>query len=178
MKSNIDCKQKAFVQKILSLNFVITILCFLILSGCGNTTSIIASVAPNNGKPAEPNFSQFGDIPIPRNTEMDLKQTLVLGERNTWIGRLVTKNTMTAADAYDFYFSEMPNLGWSPVTTIRGENIFLTYVNNTRAATIQIKRQSFGDTVVSIIVSPRGMDTVTNSGGNLGSSPVIINPIK
>ena len=64
MKSNIDCKPKFFVQKIVSLNFVITILCFLILSGCGNTTSIIASVAPNNGKPAEPNFSQFGLIKL------------------------------------------------------------------------------------------------------------------
>ena len=173
-----NCNRKNIIQKFFSLNVVLTIFCLLILSGCENTTSIVASVASNNDKPAEPNFSQFGDIPIPRNTEMDLKHTLVLGERNTWIGRLVMKNAMTAAKAYDFYFSEMPNLGWSPVTTIRGENIFLTYVNNTRAATIQIKRQSFGDTVVSIIVSPRGMDTVTNYGGNLGSSPVIINPIK
>ena len=109
---------------------------------------------------------------------MDLKHTLVLGERNTWIGRLVMKNSMTAAKAYDFYFSEMPKLGWSTVTTIRGESIFLTYAQNTRVATIQIKPQSFGDTVISIIISPHGIDSSTNSGGVMAPSPVIINPIQ
>jgi len=173
-----NCNRKNFIQKILSLNLVLTIFCLLILSGCENTTSIVASVTPNNYKPSEPNFSQFGDIPIPSNTEMDLKHTLVLGERNTWIGRLVIKNSMTAAKAYDFYFSEMPKLGWSTVTTIRGESIFLTYAQNTRAATIQIKRQSFGDTVISIIISPHGTDTGTNFGGVMAPSPVIINPIQ
>ena len=87
---------------------------------------------------------------------MDLERSLVLGEKDAWIGRLVMAIGMNPGRAYDFYFGEMPRFGWAPVTTVRAETSVLTYARGNRVATIQIRSQTITGSKVSMTVSPKG----------------------
>ncbi len=130
---------------------------FAMLAGCGATAPLTASSRPDkSGAPAQPAFSQFSDIPVPAGANMDLERSLVLGEAEFWIGRLVMSTSEPAGRMYDFYFREMPRFHWSPVTSVRAETSVLTYTKGGRVATIQIRNRTIGGATVSMTISPRG----------------------
>lgn len=130
---------------------------FALLAGCGSTAPLTASSRPDeSGAPAQPAFAQFSDIPVPAGANMDLQHSLVLGEAESWVGRLVMSISEPAGRMYDFYFREMPRFNWSPVTSVRAETSVLTYTKGERVATIQIRNRAIGGATVSMTISPRG----------------------
>lgn len=132
-------------------------LALLALTACGATTPITASSrADPLGGAGEPSFAQFTDIPVPAGATMDLERSLVLGDRESWIGRIVMSVSDNAGRVYDFYFDEMPKFEWSPVTMVRAGTSVLTYTRGERVATIQIAPRTVGGATVSVTVSPRG----------------------
>ena len=107
---------------------------------------------------------------------MDLERSLVLGERESWIGRLVMNVGNSGGKVYDFFFSEMPRFNWTPVTTVRAETSVLSYTRGERVATIQIKKRTLGGSNISLIVSPKG--SPVRAGGvssNIGNAPAAVN---
>jgi hypothetical protein len=128
-------------------------------AGCGPSAPLAASSRPDQpgaDNVAAPSFAQFSDIPVPSGADMDLERSLVLGERESWIGRLVMTVPGSAGKAYDFYAAEMPKFGWVPITMVRGETSVLTYSHGERIATVQISDRTIGGAAVSLTVSPRG----------------------
>ncbi|MEQ8587371.1 MAG: hypothetical protein RLO01_18450 [Thalassobaculaceae bacterium] len=99
-------------------------------------------------------FAQFDDIPIPVDAEMDLGQTLVLGDREGWIGRLSLDVTHSMTDMYAFYEQEMPRFGWERITTVRARISTLTYERGPRVATITLQPTLTDGTVVDFTVAP------------------------
>ena len=130
-------------------------LALLALTACGSTTPIAASSRVDL-LGGEPSFAQFTDIPVPAGATMDLERSLVLGDRESWIGRIVLSVSDNAGRVYDFYFDEMPKFEWSPVTMVRAGTSVLTYTRGERVATIQIAPRTIGGAIVSVTVSPRG----------------------
>jgi len=129
------------------------------LTGCGPSAPLAASSRPDQpgaDSVAAPSFAQFSDIPVPAGADMDLERSLVLGDRDSWIGRLVMTVPGSAGKAYDFYVSEMPKFGWVPVTMVRGETSVLTYSHGERIATVQIRDRTIAGAAISLTVSPRG----------------------
>lgn len=140
-------------------------LALLALTACGATTPITASSrADPMGVAGEPSFSQFTDIPVPVGATMDLERSLVLGDRESWIGRIVLSVSDNASRVYDFYFDEMPKFEWSPVTMVRAGTSVLTYTRGERVATIQIAPRTIGGATVSVTVSPRGRPSPPGGG--------------
>lgn len=126
-------------------------------TGCERTTPLTASSRPaENGVQPGPGFARFSDIPVPAGASMDIERSLVLGERESWIGRIVMTLGLSADRSYDFFFNEMPRFEWSPVTTVRAETSVLTYTRGERVATVQIQGRTIGGAHVSVTVSPRG----------------------
>jgi hypothetical protein len=148
-------------------------LAILVLSSCAANTPITASSrADPMGAAGEPSFAQFTDIPIPAGASMDLERSLVLGDRETWIGRVVMDVSENASRIYDFYFDEMPKFEWSPVTMVRAGTSVLTYTRGERVATIQIVRGRISGATISVTVSPRGGAVRTGGGAGMqGMSP-------
>lgn len=106
-----------------------------------------------------PGFAGFSDIPIPSQANMNLEQSLVLGDDGNWIGRLSMNTPFTINQMFDYYLSEMPNFGWEKITLLRAETSVLTYEQGDRIATITINQGTFGaNTNVAFTVSPRGQD--------------------
>lgn len=128
-------------------------------NGCGPSAPLAESSRPDQLGTAGAvgvTFSQFSDIPIPAGANMDLERSLVLGDRDRWIGRLVMTVPGDAGRAYDFYAAEMPKFGWIAVTMVRGETSVLTYTHADRVATVQIRGRTISGAAVSLTVSPRG----------------------
>jgi hypothetical protein len=147
----------------------------LVVSACDRTTPLTASTSPSDSSaPHEPGFAQFSDIPVPAGSAMDVERSLILGERESWIGRVVMTVPEGADRAYDFFFNEMPRFGWQPVTSVRAETSVLTYGRGTRVATIQIRRRAIGGTSVSVTVSPRGQPLLdaAGTGGAVRTAPI------
>lgn len=99
-------------------------------------------------------FAQFDDIPIPVDAEMDLGQTLVLGDREGWIGRLSLDVAHAMTDMYAFYEEEMPRFGWERITSVRARISTLTYERGPRVATITLQPTLTDGTVVDFTVAP------------------------
>lgn len=131
-----------------------------VLAACDRTAPLSASSrTANSGISGQPSFAQFSDVPVPAGAEMDIDRSLVLGDREAWIGRLVMAVGMNPGKAYDFYFGEMPRFGWSPITSVRAETSVLTYSRGGRVATIQIRGRTISGATVSLTVSPKGAAT-------------------
>ncbi len=145
------------------------------IGACENTARLTESTRPSaSGVIGEPNFAQFSDVPVPAGADMDLERSLVLGEQDAWIGRLVMNVGMNPGRTYDFYFGEMPRFGWFPVTTVRAETSVLTYARGGRIATIQVWGRIITGSTVSMTLSPKGQisgtgNTAARHSGNFGS---------
>ncbi len=129
-----------------------------VLAGCVDLPSLLPSSKP--AKPGSPKakigFTQFPDIPIPTGAKMDTERSLVLGARDSWIGRLAIKINRSSSSIYDFYVREMGRFGWREITSVRSEVSVLTYEQGQRIATVQIWHASLGGAKIDITVSPRG----------------------
>ena len=149
--------------------------CFL--QACNDTTSLsLSSRSEPAGAPAPSSYAQFTDVPVPAGAAMDLERTIVLGNKESWIGRVVYSTELDPSRAYDFVFTEMPRFGWSVISTVRAATSVLTYTRTGRAATIQIVSRALGGASVSMTVSPQG-----NHSKNFNTQdgdPVQIRPLK
>lgn len=123
------------------------------LVSSSNSASGAVTTDENGQQVAPPAFSQFSDIPIPEQAEMDLDRTFALGGSNLWSGRLVFTAPYTQGGLFDFYMSEMPKFGWQEITVVRSKVSVMTFKQGERVATIQIEAGSMR-TEVLFTVSP------------------------
>lgn len=148
-----------------------------ILSGC-SMLSPSTPIAPSSRASEGPALDkaqaqQFTDIPIPSGARMDLERTLILGPRETWIGRLVFTSSAGPNDLFDFYNRELPRFGWTGITAVRAGTSVLSFSRGERIATVQISRTTLGGSEVLATISPRGgMD---NNSGFAPSSNTPVN---
>jgi len=141
-------------------------LAVLAIAGCeggfdlnrGVALPATANVEGDDGKPAQPSFSQFQDIPIPAGAKMNTDRSLILGARDAWIGRLVIVTGFNVVSAFDFFKQRAPEFGWQEVTSVRSAISILTYTRNERVLTIQIQRRRIGGAEIDLTVSPRGQN--------------------
>lgn len=151
----------------------------VLLTACDRTAPLSASSrATESELTGEPRFTHFSDVPVPSGAEMDIDRSLVLGDRETWIGRLVMAVGMNAGKAYDFYFGEMPRFGWTPITSVRAETSVLTYTRGGRVATIQIRSGRLTGATVSMTVSPKGATAQPYAGLSRDNDQVSTSPLR
>jgi hypothetical protein len=143
-----------------------------LLTGCtmfSSSTPIAPSSRASEGPALDKaQAQQFTDIPIPAGARMDLDRTLILGPRETWIGRLVYTSSAGPNDLFDFYNRELPRFGWVGITAVRAGTSVLSFSRAERIATVQISRTTLGGSEVLVTISPRGG---MESGGGLAPSP-------
>ncbi len=153
------------VNRLSGLKYLGVVLVSLALSGCTDKASLSLSARGTPDQtPIKSSYSQFTDIPVPAGASINLEQTLILGERETWIGRLMYDTELPPDRAFDFFSSEMPRFGWKTITSSRSASNTLIFSRQKRAATIQISTQNFGGSIVSMTVSPLETSDYSSSG--------------
>jgi len=97
---------------------------------------------------------QVSDIPLPRESDIDEANSLVIGGGDRWLGRLVLKVKTNAAETYNYYFNGMPRLGWTRISAVQSKVSTITFSKGDRIATLQIAG-GMGGVVVTVVVSTR-----------------------
>lgn len=131
----------------------------------------------------QPAFAQFQDIPIPEGVKMNMDRTIILGENNAWIGRLVIDSQLSKAQLFDFFKYRTSQFGWQEITSVRASISVLSYSKANRIMTITFQSQALIGTRVNITMSPKGKSKgpipMTNSqipGNQIREDQTIINP--
>jgi hypothetical protein len=141
----------------------------LAAAGCSSNVSSNSSSSggsdQGSSQPA-PSFSQFTDIPVPDGAHMNVGDTLLLGQGDNWVGRLVfTMRFTSVPTVFDFYKSEMPSYKWQEISSVRADISVMTYRRGDRIATVQIEDANLGiGTEVIITMGP------ANGAGNPATS--------
>jgi len=144
----------------------------LLLGACGKGLEVTpAAINTDSSSNSEkPSFSQFQDVPIPTNAEMDLDRTVILGAPERWIGRLTLETNHSPVNVFNFFKQRTPEFGWQEVTSIRSATSFLTYTQATRVLTVQITGKTLRGSEVVMTVSPKGTPPIQVDPGIQKSS--------
>jgi hypothetical protein len=126
------------------IRFILPLLATLaVLAGCSH--SVPPSTSGDSGTAATPSFSQFTDIPVPDGARMDAERTLLLGQGDAWVGRLVLSVRWTSGpEMFDFYKTQMPAFKWQEISSVRSDISVMTWQRGDRIATIQIEETTLG----------------------------------
>ena len=103
-------------------------------------------------------FTEFQDIPIPDDSTMDVEKTLLLGEKQNWIGRLFLNTPLQPEEVFNFFKLNLVKYDWEEITSVRSSISVLTYSLNERIMTIQIAPISYSTrnaSTVNIVMSPK-----------------------
>ena len=178
-----------------NLKHFITLIGIILLTACSQnlTETFGKGVAMAPSEPSvnekgipqtvQPAFAQFQDIPIPEGVKMNMDRTIILGENNAWIGRLVIDSQLSKAQLFDFFKYRTGQFGWQEITSVRASISVLSYSKANRIMTITFQSQALIGTRVDITMSPKGMPIgpmpMTNSqipGDQIREDQTIINP--
>ena len=134
---------------------IVSVIAMLVVTGCAENHSINPNTSQTpTGDSLPYSFSNFSDIPIPEQSEMNMNQTAIYGRGNEWLGRLIFVTPYSVGGVYDFYIEEMKKFGWTEITSVRGVNSVLTFMRDNRVALIQLQPSTFRGTDVLFTVSP------------------------
>lgn len=144
----------------------------LSLAACGSRTNL----APAHSDQPLANAQLVTDVPIPTNATMDNERSLILQDRDHWLGRVVMRFWQSTNELTSFYQAQMPGYGWEPIMSVTSASSVLSFARPDRAATIQIEESTLGlKSQVTITVAPRQPQGASQGGsypsnGAAGSS--------
>ena len=148
----------------------------VVLTGCGSRTNL----PPAQSDQPVANTQLLVDIPIPANATMDNERSIILADRDHWVGRVVMRFWHSTSELTAFYQAQMPSFGWEPVMAVTSATSILTYTHGDHSATVQIEDSNLGlKSQVSITVAPRpnGASGAGAGGSSYGAgytSPSVI----
>jgi hypothetical protein len=145
----------------------LALLLALLSAGCSSGTDLPATSPETADQPQ--NFQLVNDIPIPAGAAMDNERSLILSDKDKWLGRLVMKLNMSGAEAALFFQNQMPGFNWTPIMSMTSDVTVMTYVRGDRACTIQIQRSLIYGSTVWLMVAPK-QDGGAAGGGGFGAS--------
>ncbi len=161
-KTNPLKSSHTFSSRLMNKLVVVGLLAGL-LGACAEVSALAPTVTSNtetgpDGKPAdtEKAFNRFPDIPVPTQSQMDVRQSLVFGSDEDWYGQLVLTTKHDGDSMFDFYKQELPGFDWEEITSVRGPTSVLTYMRAERVLSIQVVKGNITGATITLTVSPRG----------------------
>lgn len=100
-------------------------------------------------------FTQFPDLPVPSDADMDVENTLVFGGGPEWFGQIALSAPHRTHKMYDFYKRRLPGYDWAEITAVRAPTSVMTHGREGRVLSIQISEKTLGGSYVILTVSPR-----------------------
>ena len=94
------------------------------------------------------------DIPLPGDALTDTDKTLIMGQADSWTGRLVVTTGLSPAEAFAFYQERMEAPGWRLLSATQARTSILTFLRGDRVASIQIEGRFLTGSTVLVIVAP------------------------
>lgn len=99
-------------------------------------------------------FQNFPDVPFPDKSYMNLENSRVMGNGETWTGSINYTASYNAGRVFDFYVAEMPKKGWVEIAVVRADISLMTYVKNGRAVQILIQVEGKDSSFITVTAVP------------------------
>lgn len=150
------------------------------LGGCAEFTKLkpTSQAKPGPGPGGYPSFAQFTDIPVPKDAEMNISETVVFGGHDAWSGQLVLDTGHNHSNMFDFFKSEMPKFGWEEITAVRTNQSVMAFTREERVATIQIESLRLGGAEVRMVVAPRNPNGSQSAQRLFNNAPIVKEPVQ
>jgi hypothetical protein len=137
---------------------VLTVFIFLVAAGgCAELTlSSKKEDAGEGGKevvPLSPTYSEFEDVRIPREMELDRDESVVYESHNLRMGVLYYSGKGNLPDVVEFFKENMTNDGWGLINSFQHKSHLLNFVKGNRSCII-FAEQKVGKTNVQIWLGP------------------------
>ena len=147
------------MEKIQIKPLIILLISCLFLFNC--STSIKTSKDKNSNvkkldKIQENNaqLSQITDIPIPKESMIDLEKTLIVGEKSDWMGRVSLISKKKVDDIYNFFLNEMIKFSYEKKSSNKSDTSTLIFENNKKVIFIKISELNLRKTYIEITATP------------------------
>ncbi len=137
----------------------VAVLALLLVMGCSTLgskdkaassgTEAAASATQENA----PVYLDFGDVMLPRELEVDKKESFVMNSAGMTSGVLVLSGSVDANSLVSFFENKMPVDGWRKIGSFRSQRSMLLFEKKTRWCVISITDGQF-KTRVEIWVAP------------------------
>lgn len=115
------------------------------------------SVDPNAPQPPvemPPNVLTVPGLPVPKEAQVILSDTVIVGDDDKWTGQIVMMTEgFQPVQIVEYMRLNMPNYGWRETAIVRSRRTSITYVQGPRFATVRILPFENG-AEIDIIVSP------------------------
>ena len=99
-------------------------------------------------------LSQITDIPIPKESMIDLEKTLIVGEKSDWMGRITLINKKKVEENYNFFLNEMLKFSYKKKSSTKSDISTLIFQNSKKAIFIKISELKLGKTYIEITATP------------------------
>lgn len=145
----------------------------VLLSGCSSLKSKRSATPvdkpPKTAAKAEnvPTYYDFGDVLVPKELEVDKKNSFVFRTPGLTVGILALKGRVQASSLPAFFENKMPVDGWRLISSIEGQRTMMLFQKNNRWCVINISEGQFNTTVeiwVSTSVNSPGFGGITEGG--------------
>ncbi len=125
---------------------------FIFLNSCAGD-SLLPVKGPEGDPSTELSLAEFDDLPIPLNSKLDKKDSIIISKRDGWLGRLTFNTSEKQINVFDFFRNELPKFGWQKLSEISSETSILNYQNKSRLALIQISENFLYGSNVTVTVT-------------------------
>ena len=115
--------------------------------------SLLPVKGPEGDPSTELSLAEFDDLPIPLNSKLDKKESIIISKRDGWLGRLTFNTSEKQINVFDFFRNELPKFGWQKLSEISSETSILNYQNKSRLALIQIVENFLYGSNVTVTVT-------------------------
>ena len=137
---------------------------FLTLAACGGS----GGGQPDAGGQLTP--ATITGLPMPQDASIDNGRSIILGAGDRWTGRVSYTVGSSADDMFAFFRRDMPNFGWTELTSVRADTSALTFRSDAtgRIANVLIGRGTLWGSKVDVVVS--APSDLGQGGGGSGYS--------
>jgi len=113
---------------------IITLITFVAVA-CASNGGIINSKSESVSKLSA---SMLSDLPLPKEARISNENSLVLGEGESWVGRLEIHAPTSTSDTIAFFIDQYPQAGWTLLSASKSKNSILVFTSAKKSATVEI----------------------------------------
>jgi hypothetical protein len=136
-----------------------TLLCVLLLAGCG-ATPLQTSGGAGGDKTQSPTDA-VGQSALPPGATFKPESSLIIGSGEQWVGRVVADVGRDVEAAFRFFIDTYPAQGWTLISSVRGKTSLLVFTKQDRTATVELGEGGLlGGGSLALTVAPRNAAVV------------------
>ena len=137
-------------------------ICVLSLLGC-STTNNLGDLNRRFDDIKKMETLLFNKMPLPKDARISPDKSLILGEGDSWAGRIELSSSMEPLEASTFFVSEYPKQGWTLISSTKAKLSILVFTNNTRTLTLEITEGGplAAKSMIVMTVAPKVQTQVT-----------------